>query len=1267
MKFRTLIRRSLRFHWRSHLGVVLGAAVGSAALIGALVVGDSVRESLRERALERLVGTWAAMSTGDRFFQTDLRDRLYQACTNRYPALRASAPNTNVVLGVPFAGPDSLGHELIQLPASVARADGTGRANGAILLGVDDKSVRRSFGSQAAQGLAPDAILLNAALAHQIGAGLGDQLIVRITKPTAFARETAVAPKDEATIALRLKVGRVLPAKSGNLSLKSGKGIAQNVFVPREWLAAQIGLEARANLLLVQPALRWHPTTLLERFRMQQRFARLGSRTSPFRDFGWLRSSGGMSGVPVTPAETAAAATELLRASWKLRDAQYGLTNSSPGFASLELRTARVFVEPRIAGSALASETNAEPILTYLVNLLRAGTNATPYSMVTAVPIGSGWTPADLRDDEILVSQWLSEDLRVKPGDEIAMSYFLPESGARLTERTNTFRVRAVVPMELPWADRTLMPDFPGIEKAESTSDWDAGFPLVHKIRPKDEEYWKKYRGTPKAFVTLAAGKRMWANRFGELTAIRFPIPTNGTPALSPGERENRSQSQSELKSADSSKASEKPSGEQRLSPLPEGEGQGEGERKTQIAEVYRAALEKKILADLKPEELGLRFEPVREQALKAAEQSQDFGQLFLGFSFFLIVAALLLMAMLFQFGLEQRTAEIGTLLALGFTPKQVRRLLLGEGMALAFVGGVLGALGGMAYARAMLHGLTTIWREAVGQSALSFHATPQTLVIGLCAGTAVSAVTIWLALRKFVRRPATQLLTGEVQSPQSTVHSRGQVIGFVALASAFGLVGWALARGDTTNAGAFFGAGALVLVAGLSFVSAWLAGMERRSPTRRVSDDGKSQQRAGSETGAPITLASLGVRGCARRRKRSLATVAMLACGSFLIVSIGVFRLDANRNASERSSGTGGFALLGETTMPVVQDLNSQAGRDFFALNEHDLQGVSFVPFRVREGDEASCLNLNRAQKPRLLGVRPDLLEGRFTFAKGADWRGLINTRLQPGVPTSHDAENRLNGFPQRVTSNSGLKPGVNEIEIPAIGDANSIQWAMHKKVGDTIDYVDERGQAFKVRIVGAVANSILQGSLIIDEAEFVRRFPGESGYRMFLIDAPSNGVSQVSATLSRAMQDVGLELTPAAQRLAQFNAVQNTYLGTFQVLGGLGLLLGSVGLGIVVLRNVLERRGELAVLLAVGFRARLLQKLVLIEHGALLALGLSLGVAAAAVAVLPALLSPAAQLPYGSLAITLGAVLINGALWTWVATRGALRGNLLDALRNE
>src|SRR5262249_1814737 len=138
------------------------------------------------------------------------------------------------------------------------------------------------------------------------------------------------------------------------------------------------------------------------------------------------------------------------------------------------------------------------------------------------------------------------------------------------------------------------------------------------------------------------------------------------------------------------------------------------------------------------PAELGLRFEPVRAQALAAASEAQDFGGLFLGFSFFLILAALILMALLFQFGLEQRTTEVGTLLALGFTPKQVRRLLLWEGGALALLGGVIGAFAGTGYARAMVHGLTTVWRDAVASSTLSYHATPSTLLLGVAASTIV-------------------------------------------------------------------------------------------------------------------------------------------------------------------------------------------------------------------------------------------------------------------------------------------------------------------------------------------------------------------------------------------------------------------------------------------------------------------------------------------------------------------------------------------------
>ncbi len=1259
MKFRTLIRRSLRFHWRSHLGVVLGAAIGSAALIGALVVGDSVKHTLQYQAVQRLPGTSVALDSGDRFFASDLLQRMIKIGAEQ--SQQVSSQEKPLTWGNGFTPYESATG--LHLEASVARSDGTARAQRINLYGVGTdilEHIRSGERPHDATSFPRKGVWLNKALADQIGAKVDDELIFRIPKPAAVSQEITISRRDDATSVLRLRVIGVSPSPSSlsarwrqeflnsvfvgapptELSLRPTTRPAMNAFVDlTELYEAATAFDGKANFILTSPASQMRQPNLLERYRSVSVTAHNQNSLRPILRFGWIQPATSPWGFYVGPRATFETVTPIFHAAFRLTDAQASLERASKR-KPYELKSSRIFLDPPLIRSALCADTNAQPILTYLATLLRAGTNLTPYSMVTAA--GTPWTPVDLRDDEIVVSQWLAEDLRVKPGDEIALSYFLPESGAKLEEATNIFRVHSIVPMEMPWSDRTLMPDFPGIEKAESTSEWDAGFPLTYKVRPKDDDYWKQHRGTPKAFITLAAGQKMWGNRFGNLTAIRFPIPTNSQ------------------------------------------------------ATNYQAELEKKILTNLKPEELGLRFEPVREQAIKAAEESQDFGGLFLGFSFFVIAAALLLMAMLFQFGLEQRAPEIGTLLALGFTPKQVRNLFLREGVTLAFIGGVIGAVGGIFYAKVMIHGLSTVWRDAVGATALSFHFTAQTLAIGVFASVVVSTITIWLALRKFVNRPAMQLLTGadlecgdlsplsagdlspssvegqsswwrrallvvrrtagrgaawatsrpSGQSGDKSPHSKA----WLALAGSVGLVGWTLARGDTANAGAFFGGGALVLLAGLSVISAWLAKLSGAhtsaicspEPTPNPSSEGLGVGWL-KVKGSAITLGSLALRGCARRRKRSLATIAMLACGSFLIVSIGVFRLDANRDATQKTSGTGGFALMGETTMPVVHDLNSQSGREFFALDEKELAGVNVVPFRVRAGDEASCLNLNAAQKPRLIGVKAEILRGRFGFAKGEGWQILqsaMSQRLVTSSPTN---------------------------EIPAIGDANSIQWAMHKKIGDTIDYMDERGQPFKVRIVGAVANSILQGQLIIDEVEFVKRFPGESGYRMFLMDAPSNTAAQVSAALSRAMQDVGLELTPTVMRLNQFNAVQNTYLGTFQILGGLGLLLGSVGLGIVVLRNVLERRGELAVMMAVGFRKATLQQLLLMENGALLLAGLALGIIAAAVAVLPALLSANGELPVLSLAITLGAVLVNGAAWTWAATRFAVRGDLLKALRNE
>ncbi len=860
---------------------------------------------------------------------------------------------------------------------------------------------------------------------------------------------------------------------------------------------------------------------------------------------------------------------EALSKVWTLEDSELQLNDLPQG--GFELRTPRVFIDESLAESIMQAIPNAAGILTYFVNEIRKDDKVVPYSMVTAM--NAPLVPPGMKDNQILLNQWAADKLNVAPGDEIQLKYFIVGIMRQYEERTRIFQLHSILPMSPMVTDSDLMPDFPGLTDAESCRDWDTGLPVdLGRLGDQDQEYWNEYRGAPKAFVTLHAGLSMWNNRFGNLTAIRFD---------------------------------------------PNGKSLEESRRL--------------IEQELNPVDTGLIFSPARETALNAGNQSMDFGGLFIGFSFFLITAALILMALLFRFGLEQRMKETGLLLALGMKKKAVRNLFLIEGSILAFLGGLIGVLGGVYYAKAMLYGLTTIWKDAVGTSSLTFSVTGTTLMIGLVSSTLIAISVIFITIRKQASLPAVQLLSesGSVEDPwekKATWKKKdlwtGGITGIVGIL----IIGTSIITGNTSSPAAFFSAGALLLISGMCEISVVLNVVKSQSSLLKMS------------------ILNLGIRNAARRRTRSLATAGLLACGSFLVVSVGANRLDSSLDAELRSSGTGGFALIGETSVAISQDLNGEDGRAFFGLDDSNLQPDSIVQMRVLDGDDASCLNLNRTQKPRILGVDPLLLKSRnaFTFAKVAD------------------------GF-TKEQGWSILKTDADSTVIPAIGDMNSILWALGKKVGDTLDYQDAKGESFKIKIVGAVANSILQGNLLIDETAFVHRYPNQSGYRMFLVDADSNQIEETSELLSVSMEDMGMQITPTIKRLDDFNGVQNTYLSTFQILGGLGLILGSFGLGIVVLRNVLERRAEFALLKAVGFRTRMLHYLVVSEHTALLLTGLLTGVVSAVIAVIPALTSPGAQVPYRSLGLTLAAVFLSGLIWTWLASGFALKTKLLTALRNQ
>jgi len=1107
-----LILESLRHHARSHLGTFLGAAVGAAILIGALLVGDSVRESLKRMALLRLGQTQAVLLSNDRLFRAELADRLGDE-------LRRPTAPVLIFLGTASAN------------------GGEARANQVQILGVDDRFQEFSTATieidKSIYNLDEDSVHLNEQLAAQLGVSRGDEVLFRLPKPSLLSREAPMAPEEDSSVAIRLKVADVLgDDEMGRFSLQASQIPPMSAFINLSTLQEKLEAPGKANLMLIGG-----------------------------EQFGSQEASDAFLGQ----------ANAAISKHWTLADAELKLIHV-PGrlTPTVELRTDRVFLDPPIVEAASTAGPDPQPILTYFVNQFKVGENTTPFSMVAAM--GAPIVPPEMEKNEILINQWLADDLEAKAGDELKLSYYVVDAGRKTVERTNTFLIGGILPFDDAIKDPYLMPDFPGMTDAKNCRDWDTGFEMdMDAIRSQDNDYWEEHKGTPKAFISLAAGQEIWANRFGDLTAVRYAAPANTTNEIAA-----------------------------------------------------------KLMAAIEPGDIGLIVTDVRGRALNAVNQGQDFGMLFISFSFFLIFAALALMSMLFQFSVEQRATEIGALLALGFTPANLRRIMLAEGTLLATLGSVIGAAGAVYYARALIHGLSTMWVDAVGTSELRLHVLAPTLIAGVVASIAVAAFTIWLALRKQAQQPARELLAegGNLERAESpTKRSRAGRIGFACIVAALGMLGFALSQGDL-NPGIFFGAGSLLLMGAIAFTSAWLTRLGQMEAVARPS------------------IAGMGLRNSARRRRRSLATVAILACGSFLVVAVGSFELDATRNADKRSSGTGGFAFLGQSAHSIVHDLNTAKGLDFFGLEKGDIPGAETVSFRVRDGEEASCLNLNRAQKPRLAGVDPTALNSRkaFTFAKV-----IKNAKENPWL---------------------ALNEPTDDGSIPVIGDMASLMWAMGgKMVGDTIDYPDpdDQGRPIKFKVVGALATSIMQGNLIMAEERFLELFPSEEGYRMFLVDAPSNTASDISANMTRALEDKGLELTSTVRRLAQFNAVQNTYLATFQILGGLGLLLGSVGLGVVVLRNVLERRGELAALLAVGFRRGAVRWLVISEHGALLLLGLLGGVISALVAVLPALTTPGTEAPYGTLAVTLAIVLVSGAVWTWGAACLALRGEILKALRNE
>jgi ABC-type lipoprotein release transport system permease subunit len=842
--------------------------------------------------------------------------------------------------------------------------------------------------------------------------------------------------------------------------------------------------------------------------------------------------------------------------SLKPEDASLSLKNIESA-NEVEISTDRVFMEPKVA-ETLEQLPGAKPLITYFVNSIeRVKTgDQIPYSFVSSL-IGN-----QLADNEIILNQWAADDLGVEVGDSIRLEYFEIGPLRQLLNKEAVFVLKEIVPMNQQWADSTLMPYLPGLSDAGHCREWEAGIPVdMDAIRDKDEDYWDEWKGTPKAFISLDKALNLWKNRFGVYTAVRFPEDIFDF--------------------------------EEFLSTFSQ---------------------------NIQPGNLGMVIEPIREQGLEAARNGTDFSGLFLGLSFFLLAASIILTGLLFRFNLETRSSEVGVLDSLGFKQKQVRSFFLFEGLVISFVGALIGLVLSVAYTSLVFRILNTLWYEIVRTDVLLMQVYPVTLILGLIISVLVSLGAIFISLRRYQKQRTAELQKRSGTDLKKSIRLILDGIMYLSLGFPVGVFLVQVANPGDVNTSMFFLSGGLLLI-GFLFVF-------RKILVKK--ETAKSQK---------LQLSGLAKLNLTRNIARSLTVVILFALGTFLVVSTGSNKLDLFANAEDKSSGTGGFAFFAETTMPVLYNLNNNEKRAEEGIYEDFLA----VQFRQVEGDDASCLNLNRISQPAILGVDPEKLSGHFSFATRMDF-------LEDRDPW--------------LALNQKFDDG----SIPAIADQTVIQWGLGKKVGDELLYQNEKGDTLRLKLIAGTTPSVFQGYVIISNEHFLDNYPSNSGSHIFLIDGPAKKQDEIAKELQTVFRDYGWQMESTARRLVEFYSVTNTYLSIFLAMGALGLILGTIGLAVILARTIIERRREIGLMQAIGFQNRQLFLLLFREYLYLLLAGVLIGFFTAVVATLPAFLSANSDASFSTVAIVVALILINGVIWiaglSWFSLR---KKTLVNELRVE
>lgn len=620
----------------------------------------------------------------------------------------------------------------------------------------------------------------------------------------------------------------------------------------------------------------------------------------------------------------------------------------------------------------------------------------------------------------------------------------------------------------------------------------------------------------------------------------------------------------------------------------------------------------------------GLTIDRTKSDGIEeATEGVSQLSDLFFLLGTFTVITGVLLIMNIFVMLAEERKGEMGVARALGMRRSNLVQSFVAEGLLYGLLSAVVGAIAGLGVAAVILWAFNRIFpSDAFGSAGLVLHVTALSLIEGFALGFAITMATI---LAASVRVSKLNIVRAIRDIPEPIEHrsTRRQLAvgtGFAvagALATIVGVAGVSPIPRTVGPAGlalglaiasmrvlpprlVFSAAGAFILfwvlnplrlfeippdiglfiVAGLELILGGLLIVMFNSETVL----GFLARIVRRRTWRPVVRTAFAYP--MNKKFRTGATLAMISLVMFTIATMaGIQAMTAASvdTATERQSG--GFDLIAVTNPAIPKpDWEAEYAASAVSARIDDLQALSLV--RTGLSKDAS---LSAPQNYSIVGAS-NAWANQAAFAFQA---------LDPSYADAQQAWQALQTESDVVILDGNVVP---QTFGPNFGQLRVV-------VGEHLYFRNATGSVRELRVIGILYQQFVA-------AAFVSQATIERDFR---IDYPS--LFYVRAGVGEDLTDVehDLERTFVAYQLQALNIRELTrqtveitlgIMNLLQAYLALGLIVGIAGLGVITMRNVVERRAETGALRALGFRRSMVLRSFLFELSFIALTGIGMGI---------------------------------------------------------